>query len=55
MADLPQPYRAAVTAVDLVGLRYREAAQALGTREGTIMSRLHRGRAQVAEALGYAA
>jgi|SRR5215217_4060539 len=55
VADLPQPYRAAVTAVDLVGLSYREAAQALGTREGTIMSRLHRGRAQVAEALGYAA
>jgi RNA polymerase sigma-70 factor (ECF subfamily) len=53
VADLPEPYREAVAAVDLAGLTYREAAQALDTREGTIMSRLHRGRAQVAEALGY--
>jgi RNA polymerase sigma-70 factor, ECF subfamily len=53
VATLPQPYREAVAAVDLAGLSYREAARMLGTREGTIMSRLHRGRAQVAEALGY--
>jgi RNA polymerase sigma-70 factor (ECF subfamily) len=37
----------------LPGLSYREAARALGTREGTIMSRLHRGRAHVAKMLGY--
>jgi RNA polymerase sigma-70 factor (ECF subfamily) len=55
VADLPSPYREAVAAVDMAGLTYREAAQTLGTPEGTIMSRLHRGRAQVAEALGYAA
>ena len=30
---------------------YREAARALGTREGTIMSRLHRGRGQIAARL----
>jgi RNA polymerase sigma-70 factor, ECF subfamily len=53
VSALPAPYRDAVAAVDLAGLSYREAARALDTREGTIMSRLHRGRAQVAEALGY--
>jgi len=53
VAGLAEPYREAVAAVDLAGLSYREAAQALDTREGTIMSRLHRGRSQVAEALGY--
>jgi RNA polymerase sigma-70 factor (ECF subfamily) len=53
VAALPEPYREAVAAVDLAGLSYREAARALGTREGTIMSRLHRGRAHVAKRLGY--
>ena len=53
VAALPEPYREAVAAVDLAGLSYREAARALDTREGTIMSRLHRGRARVAKALGY--
>jgi RNA polymerase sigma-70 factor, ECF subfamily len=53
VAALPEPYREAIAAVDLAGLSYKEAARALGTREGTIMSRLHRGRAQVAEILGY--
>jgi RNA polymerase sigma-70 factor, ECF subfamily len=53
VAALPESYREAVAAVDLAGLSYREAARALDTREGTIMSRLHRGRAQVAKALGY--
>ena len=53
VAALPEPYREAVAAVDLAGLSYREAARALDTREGTIMSRLHRGRSQVAKSLGY--
>jgi RNA polymerase sigma-70 factor (ECF subfamily) len=48
---LTQPLREALVAVDVMGLSYREAARALGTREGTIMSRLHRGRAQVAARL----
>ncbi len=52
VARLQPEYRDAVVAVDLAGLSYREAARALGTREGTIMSRLHRGRERVAEALG---
>ena len=46
-------YREVVAAVDLAGLSYSEAARALGTRPGTIMSRLHRGRGQVARSLGY--
>jgi RNA polymerase sigma-70 factor (ECF subfamily) len=53
VASLPDPYRETVAAVDLAGLSYKEAARALGTREGTIMSRLYRGRSQVAEALGH--
>jgi RNA polymerase sigma-70 factor (ECF subfamily) len=53
IAELPEPYREAVAAVDLAGLSYSQAARALGTRPGTIMSRLHRGRGQVARMLGY--
>ena len=53
VAELAEPYREAIAAVDLAGLTYKEAAKALGTREGTIMSRLHRGRGKVAERLGY--
>jgi RNA polymerase sigma-70 factor (ECF subfamily) len=40
-----------VVAVDVVGLSYKEAARALQTREGTIMSRLYRARAQLADQL----
>ena len=52
VAALSDEYRDAVVAVDLAGLSYREAARALGTREGTIMSRLYRGRERVADAIG---
>lgn len=48
LQKLTPPLREAVVAVDVVGLSYREAARALGTKEGTIMSRLHRGRGQIA-------
>ena len=51
LQELTQPLREALVAVDVMGLSYREAASALGTREGTIMSRLHRGRGQVAARL----
>jgi len=51
LAALSAPLREAVVAVDVVGLSYREAAKALGTKEGTIMSRLHRGRGQIASQL----
>jgi RNA polymerase sigma-70 factor (ECF subfamily) len=51
LQGLTPPLREAVVAVDVVGLSYREAARALGTKEGTIMSRLNRGRGQVAAQL----
>jgi RNA polymerase sigma-70 factor (ECF subfamily) len=52
LAELPRPYREAVAAVDVAGLSYAEAARALGVRQGTIMSRVYRGREQVARAVG---
>jgi RNA polymerase sigma-70 factor (ECF subfamily) len=51
LQQLTQPLREALVAVDIVGLSYREAASALGTKEGTIMSRLNRGRGQIAARL----
>ena len=48
ISRLPGHYRDAVVAVDVLGLAYAEAASALGVADGTIMSRLYRGRAQVA-------
>ena len=51
IASAPEPYRDAVIAVDLVGLSYREAAHSLRTTEGTVTSRLHRGRQHVARLL----
>jgi RNA polymerase sigma-70 factor, ECF subfamily len=52
IADLPEHYRDAVVAVDVLGLPYAEAAETLGVAGGTIMSRLYRGRAAVAERVG---
>jgi RNA polymerase sigma-70 factor (ECF subfamily) len=51
VANLPEKFRDAVIAVDVVGLSYREAAKALKVREGTITTRVHRGRSQLAEKL----
>jgi RNA polymerase sigma-70 factor, ECF subfamily len=52
IAQLPDDFRDALVAVDVVGLSYREAARALGVREATITTRLFRARKQVAERLG---
>jgi len=41
---LPDEYRVAVVLSDLHGLRYAEVASALGVPEGTVKSRLFRGR-----------
>lgn len=41
---LPEEYRAAVVLSDLQGLRYAEIANILGVPEGTVKSRLFRGR-----------
>jgi RNA polymerase sigma-70 factor (ECF subfamily) len=51
IAMLPGDQRDAVVAVDVVGLSYGEAARALRTKEATITTRLHRGRARLAQAL----
>ncbi len=41
---LPDEYRSAVTLSDVQGMRYAEIAQVLGVPEGTVKSRLFRGR-----------
>jgi RNA polymerase sigma-70 factor (ECF subfamily) len=52
---LPEEYRAAVVLSDLQGLRYAEIADALGVPEGTVKSRLFRGRRILQKKLvGYA-
>jgi RNA polymerase sigma-70 factor (ECF subfamily) len=48
IADLPDAFREALVAVDVCGLSYGEAGRALGVREATITTRLHRARRQVA-------
>ena len=51
IAALPDDFRDALVAVDVVGLSYGEAAKLLGTKEATITSRLYRARAQVARGM----
>ena len=51
IASLPDDFRDALVAIDVVGLSYREAARALRVREATITTRLHRARQRVARQL----
>jgi RNA polymerase sigma-70 factor (ECF subfamily) len=51
IAELPDDFRDAVMAIDVVGMSYREAARALRVREATITTRLHRGRQRIARRL----
>jgi RNA polymerase sigma-70 factor (ECF subfamily) len=51
ISELPDDFRDALVAIDVVGLSYREAARALRVREATITTRLHRARQRVAIAL----
>lgn len=53
IARLPAPFREALVAVDVAGLSYGEAGTALGVREATITTRLHRARARVASDLAH--
>ncbi len=54
LAALPDKHRAVVTLVDIEGLTYQEAADALRVPRGTVMSRLHRARACIRGRLGAA-
>lgn len=51
IAELSEPLRLTVIAVDVLGLSYKQAARSLRTRTGTVMSRLFRAREQLADAI----
>ena len=51
LGRLSEEYRAAVVLCDVVGLSYEEIGEALNIPVGTVRSRIHRGRAQLREAL----
>lgn len=48
IAELPEDFRMAIVAVDILGLSYGEAGRALGTAEATITTRLYRARQRIA-------
>jgi RNA polymerase sigma-70 factor, ECF subfamily len=50
--QLDEDYRAAVVLYDVLGCSYAEIAELTGVAEGTVKSRLFRGRARLAEILG---
>ena len=49
--DLPESFRQAIYLADIEGYRYSEIAELMGTPLGTVMSRVHRGRAMLREKL----
>jgi RNA polymerase sigma-70 factor (ECF subfamily) len=51
LAELPEPFRTAVVLRDVEDLSYQEIADVLRVPIGTVMSRLHRGRAWLRERL----
>lgn len=51
LRDLPEGQQAVIELVDVAGLSYQQAADALGLPTGTVMSRLHRGRKQIKKKL----
>ena len=51
ISALPEQFRDALIAVDVVGLSYREAARALHVREATLTTRVHRARRRAADLL----
>lgn len=50
---LPTEFRVAVILCDVEGLSYEEVSDVLGVKLGTVRSRIHRGRAQLREALSH--
>lgn len=53
IGELPKDLREAVVLVDMLGFRYREAAEVCGVAVGTVKSRLHFARAAIVEALDH--
>jgi RNA polymerase sigma-70 factor (ECF subfamily) len=51
IGELPDGFREALVAIDVLGLSYREAANALQVREATITTRLFRARLRLAQAI----
>lgn len=53
--QLPSEFRAEVVLCDIEGLTYEEIADVLQVKLGTVRSRIHRGRAQLRDALAHRA
>jgi RNA polymerase sigma-70 factor, ECF subfamily len=51
MMGLPEQFRIAVYFADVAGYSYKEIAAMMGTRQGTVSSRLNRGRKQLRDIL----
>ena len=51
LRKLPDEFRVAIYLADIEGYPYREIAEMMGTPIGTVMSRLHRGRAKLRQQL----
>ncbi|HEY0240290.1 MAG TPA: sigma-70 family RNA polymerase sigma factor, partial [Friedmanniella sp.] len=53
LSALAPTFRAAVVLCDIEGLTYEEISEVLDLKIGTVRSRIHRGRAQLREALAH--
>jgi RNA polymerase sigma-70 factor (ECF subfamily) len=51
MQALPEQFRIAVYFADVEGYSYKEIAEIMGTEQGTVSSRLNRGREQLRNSL----